>query len=239
MIVLLTRAYDDSARIAADLAGQGIESLIWPLMQIVPLGGQVHVPEGTEAVLLTSAHAAHRCRNVPGLTGLPAFCVGAATAEAARQAGFGAAVSGPGTADGLADLALRSGHTRFFYLRGREISTDLVGLLSGVHVDQCVVYGADAVETVDPVVDQALQHGQIGVATVWSARQGAILSGFASDHPAWSLAKTDLVAISENAAADLHNSGFRRILVASQPDAASMVTKISAAVRQKAEGQQL
>ena len=44
MTVLLTRAAEDSARIAALLAEHGIDSLTWPLVEIVPVGGALEVP---------------------------------------------------------------------------------------------------------------------------------------------------------------------------------------------------
>ena len=51
MTVLLTRPAEDSARIAAKLAGQGICSMTWPLMEIWPVGDALDIPDAAEAVL--------------------------------------------------------------------------------------------------------------------------------------------------------------------------------------------
>ena len=234
MAVLLTRPAKDSARIAALLAEQGVSSLTWPLVEIVPVGGALEVPEGTEALLFTSAHAVRQFGELSPRRDLPALCVGATTAGAARDAGLSDVAEAAGTAEDLINLAMASGLDRFLYLRGRDVSVDLSAELGarGYSVTERVVYAADAATSVDARADAALKAGKIAAITVWSARQAAILAGFAETSTGWSLETVDLIAISTKAAAPLHNSGFRRILVASRPDAQAMIREIRAAVRQ-------
>jgi len=235
MTVLLTRPYEDSVRMAERLTG--IETLIWPLMQIAPVGGAVVVPAGVEAMLITSAHALRRVGEKAFPRNLPVFCVGPRTAEIANDAGFETVHSAEGTAVDLAGLAQKSGLKSFFYPRAEQVSTDLKGLMaeSGVWVDDVIVYRAGATSDVAAEAESALKDGRISVVTVWSARQAEILADFVARNPKWRLETTDLVAISDRAATVLEKTGFRRILVASRPDANAMIKMISAAVRQKAD----
>ena len=234
--VLLTRPRADSERIAAQLVASGIDSLIWPQMQIVPLGQNEPIPADVDALVLTSAHAVRCLGDETVDRDIRTYCVGAATADAAHDAGFTDVVSADGTSIDLIPLVNRNQPEHVLYPRGREVARDLAGDLAraGVRVTEQIVYGADPGEPAPPEVAKAMHQGRIGAVTVWSARQGAILVQHLADHPDWPLDTVDLIAISDNGARALQKSGFRRILVASQPDAAAMVQAIIAAMRQKA-----
>ncbi|MEM7060249.1 MAG: uroporphyrinogen-III synthase [Pseudomonadota bacterium] len=237
MTVLLTRPEEDSVRIAAQLTKAGIDSLIWPLMQIRSVGDGIEIPDGTQALLVTSAHAV-RCAAEAGVSrDLPVFCVGTRTAEICRDAGFATVHDAAGTAADLVQVVETSGLTRFFYLRGHQVSTDLVATFAetNIQLNEKIVYRADPATQIAPDAADALLAGRIAAVTVWSARQAVILGNFAGLNPGWRLESTDLVAISDRAAGVLEKTGFRRILVASRPDADAMVSLISAAVRQKAD----
>ncbi len=76
------------ATIAAGRArGLAVEG--WPLFEIRPLDWRAPAPDGIGGVLLGSANAV-RCAGsqLDLFAGQPAYCVGEATAEAARAAGL-------------------------------------------------------------------------------------------------------------------------------------------------------
>ncbi len=235
MTVLLTRPYDDSVRVAERLTG--INTLIWPLMRIVPVGGPVIVPDDADAMLITSAHALRRVAEAAAPRDLSVYCVGTRTADIAKELGFSTVHNAEGTAADLAGLARKSGLMSFFYPRAEQISTDLKGLMAdwGARVDDVIVYRAEATADVSEEVETAFEDRRISAVTVWSARQAEILVDFIARKPKWQLETADLIAISDRAATVLEKTGFRRILVASRPDANAMIQSISAAVRQKAD----
>jgi uroporphyrinogen-III synthase len=226
--VLLTRPAEDNARIAAMLEPLGASCLAWPLTRIVPLVGRLEVPAGTEAILFSSANAVRAFAAAAPLRDLPALCVGERTADCARAAGFALVQSAGGDAADLARLARESGHRRFFHPRGRE-TTRLP--LDGVAVDAVPVYAAEPAGPPPPEAAEAFAKGAIGIVTVWSPRNGAILRDWLAEaRPP--LGRTRLVGISAAAVAPLGRAGFAGVLVAARPDASAMVERAGALLRQ-------
>ena len=137
-LVLVTRPKGSSDALLADLEALGADVLEAPVQEIVPIGDLVDLPANTSA-LFTSRHAVGR---VGSAKGRAAYCVGDATAEAARTAGF-SAVSASGDAEDLLALLIRERPGgAFAYLRGRHVSQDLEKDLrdQGFNVSSQVVY---------------------------------------------------------------------------------------------------
>jgi uroporphyrinogen-III synthase len=68
---------------------QGLDAAAVPLFTVEPVAWEVPDPGSFDALLLTSANAVrHAGEGLKALRGLPAYAVGDATAEAAREAGF-------------------------------------------------------------------------------------------------------------------------------------------------------
>src|SRR4051812_25250109 len=102
MRLLVTRPEPDATRTAQVLRAQGHEVLVAPLLSTQTIEAEFAGPYA--AVLMTSANAARALSEHPRaaeLSELPAFTVGARSAEAARAAGFAEVVSADGA---LADL---------------------------------------------------------------------------------------------------------------------------------------
>jgi len=108
--ILVTRPQPSAAATAARLEALGHEAIVLPMMEAV------HTPQAAldvlalphSAIAVTSAEAVRVLgaigdRLTPYLR-TPVFCVGAATADAARQSGFRSVITGPGTGSGLAHL---------------------------------------------------------------------------------------------------------------------------------------
>jgi uroporphyrinogen-III synthase len=83
---------------------RGLDAIAVPLFEIDPLSWTPPGPSAFDGLLLTSANAV-RCggERLRGLRALPAYCVGEATASAAREAGFTLAAVGSGGVDELLD----------------------------------------------------------------------------------------------------------------------------------------
>ena len=232
MRVLITRPLEDSRRVADALEADGIACLIWPLTRIVPTMTALRVPQGVGGLLFTSANGVRAFATLSGRRDLPALCVGARTAEAARGAGFGSVLSAEGDAQALAGLAGRSGIRAFLHPRGRDAAGDLKGRLAGTgqRVTEAVVY--EARETGPPAapVAAALARGAVDLVTAWSRRNAEILARRLPEAGA-ALGGTDALAISPAAAGPLAGAGFRRVAVAERPDGAAMLAAIRAAAR--------
>lgn len=151
MQVLVTRPQPEAARTAARLTALGHDVVLAPLLITAAVDWEL--PEVLpEAVAFTSAAAVRLAGpQLATLRHLPVFVVGAATAQAARDAGF--AVPGqialaskhadpvnatPGTAAALLERIGGSGLGRVLYLAGRDrAARDLPP-----NVDLHVVYAA-------------------------------------------------------------------------------------------------
>jgi uroporphyrinogen-III synthase len=226
--VLLTRPAEENARIADMLEARGARCLAWPLTRIVPLVGRLEVPAGTEAILFSSANAVRAFAAVCPVRDLPALCVGDRTADCARGAGFALVESAGGDAADLARLARASGHRRFFHPRGREVARLP---LEDVTVEAVPVYAAEPAGPPPAEVAEAFAEGAIGIVTVWSPRNGAILGDWLAEaRPA--LGGTRLVGISAASVAPLGRAGFAGVLVAARPDARAMVERMGELLRQ-------
>src|SRR5687767_8526978 len=97
MRLLVTRPEPDATRSAEVLRGRGHEVLVAPLLSTQTIEAEFGGPYA--AILLTSANAARALssyRQAEAITRLPALTVGARSAEAAREAGFGDITSADG-----------------------------------------------------------------------------------------------------------------------------------------------
>ncbi len=126
-LVLLTRPEAAARRFAAQLAGLAVEPVIAPLMRIAPVDHDGARLRAAPRLVLTSVHAVPAAG--PG-AGRLAWCVGPATAAAARAAGF-EVIEGPGDARRLAPML--AGESRLLHPHGRHVT-------AGLPVEGMVVY---------------------------------------------------------------------------------------------------
>lgn len=138
MTLWLTRPAEDSAALAAALT---LPSIIAPVMEIVPIA--VTLPnKKPDALVLTSRHAAYAIPNA--WHALPVYCVGEATAEAARAKGCNYVQIGKSSALDLLPLihAQQKAGSRLLHLSGEEVKIDLVPLLALHHIqlERSIVY---------------------------------------------------------------------------------------------------
>ena len=102
--ILAIRAQPGCAATVAAGTAAGLAIEAWPLFLIRPLTWQALPPDAIDALLLGSASAPrHGGAALASYRGKPAFCVGEATAEAARAAGLDIAAIGSGGLQALLD----------------------------------------------------------------------------------------------------------------------------------------
>lgn len=254
--LLLTRPRDASARFARQFAAQfGADwpVVIAPLQEIVPLcsdlGGDY------DAVVLTSAAGAQVL--APG-RGRDAWCVGLATAEAARAKGFyprGFEGDEKKGGDGLAlarAMVKAGAKGRMLYPHGRHRSVDLARLLPEmVRLCSVVAYDQRAVP-IPPDVRARLCDGQGPIlAPVFSRRSGLLLAQAVSGalsgaqggmkRPLWVAAISDAAAEplaalpSAGDAPDTAPSAMR-FAIAPRPDAAGVLAALASLLTTEIEG---
>ena len=185
--------------------------------------------DGVQCFAFTSAHAVRGFDMPAGPPSLPAWCVGSATAAAARAAGF-VAISADGDAAALVRLiagAWQPSGGDVLYLRGAHVAGDLAGQLRtcGVAVREAVVYDQPARPLPEPA-RALLAAGAADVVAIFSAR-GARLFAAAAESAGWPLGTSVVVAISTAADAALGGLGVARRVVAERPDRYGMLEALA------------
>lgn len=217
--------------LAAELAEHGIASIISPVMRIELLGlGSVATPP--TAMLVTSRHALHALAELPAdWRSLPLYCVGDATAEAARMVGFPHVIAGGGEVLSLLpQVALAVGPgSRVLYLSGEETRADVATLLASaaITVDTQVVYRAIAETALDATVLEALKAHTLRAAAFFSPRSAALACGLLKAHKvADAAAQMEAFCLSLNVAGEAGALPWAKLYAAHQPTRTAMVQLI-------------
>jgi uroporphyrinogen-III synthase len=225
--VLITRPLVEAQAFRASLAvrlGERVCALVTPLMAVEYL--LPDLPAGPfAAVIFTSASAVAGAVRLQAELPRCAFCVGAATAERARAAGF-SAVSADGDADALVEMVRAASPVgRLLYLRGKDTRGEVAERLNsaGIETESLVVYR----QTPQPLAPeaQALLRSEGPVLVPLFSPASARL--FAAALPDDARAILYLVALSR-AVADAAASVPREALVlARRPDAEAMLDAVA------------
>jgi uroporphyrinogen-III synthase len=209
--VLVTRPHADST--AVTLRARGHDVTLAPLMQFEAVAWQAEPPE---AIMLTSPQGA-RCAALAAAWRVPAYAVGAATAAAARAAGFGDVRDGGGTAQALVDRIAADGYARVQHLAGADRTAVVVP--EGLHIDVVIVYRAALVPLAAvPSADWVL---------LYSARTAA---HFAHEIDRQGKPRRDVaIGVLSAAVAAAAGPGWRTLVVAAAPNEAALLAAIDAA----------
>lgn len=230
-LLLLTRPLVQSRRFAveADAALPPHETVIAPLSEVVPVPYDSAVFDGARGLVLTSANAVPQ---LPPLPGLPAWCVGPATARAARAAGFDPRDGGGDAAALIEVLSRERPAGPLVHAHGLHVARDLVAAMAsrGITLRGVTVYAARVLDL--PTAVRPRLTGQSAVvAPLFSpraARHFARQPGVA-DAPA-----LRLVAISPACAAALPDILRARCRIADAPDGEAMLRALADAMSQDA-----
>jgi uroporphyrinogen-III synthase len=235
MLVLLTRALEESKRTAAALAREGHESIISPVLEMVPTGAIW--PAGlADGVIAASARAFELLSAEPewplpeARRLLPLLLVGEKTYQAARERGFdGDAVIAQDAKALAAKITERfPAPCRLVYLAGRDRKPDLEQILSadGYTIELIEIYAAQPAEC---LTDEALiraRKSEIGAVLHYSRRSSGIFLDLAQE-AGLDLTRLNHVCISADAAAPLVEAGLLRVLVAKVPEEQAMLAIVN------------
>jgi uroporphyrinogen-III synthase len=144
MKVWVTRAEPGASRTAQRLRALGHEPLVAPVLAVRALPAVIDLSD-IGALAFTSANGVRAFAALTRDRGLPAFCVGDATAHAAREAGFTAVASADGDVAALAEVIAQAGQGiagTVLFAGAAEPAGDLVGALTrqGIKARAAAVY---------------------------------------------------------------------------------------------------
>lgn len=218
-ILLITRPEPEAGALAARLEGCGARVVVSPLTGIA--FRDIVIPEGSEAVF-TSRNGVRAFVRAGGKAAR-AWCVGDATAEAARAAGM-EAISAGGDAEDLLALLLRERPgAELCHVRGAQHRGDLVARLVAGGLRARAVEGYGQVPLAPTQAAVAAMRGRAPVvAPVYSPGAARRLA------EAWEGGAPLLIgAISPAAAAPVKHLARNGLSIAAQPDGESMLTVLS------------
>ena len=181
MRLLVTRPDEDASATIAALEALGHEAVAAPLLTIEPLADAAIPDEAWQAILITSANGVRAIAGHPDFKkfrSVPVLTVGAASAEAAREAGFVSVVSAEGNVELLVELAaskLDPSSGPLLHVAGSVTAGNLKGGLEaqGFRVVRVVLYQAQAAKHLPEAARDALTAGTIDGVLFYSPRTAA------------------------------------------------------------------
>lgn len=222
--VLVTRSEPGASETAARLIDAGYVPIVEPVFAIEPIAAAI---PPFDALAFTSANGARMLARLSARRDVTAFCVGARTAEAAREMGYANVTSADGDVEALAALIVEklTASIRLLHAGNEETRGDLTGRLrsAGHTADFVAIFRAIAVDAPGPALAAHLKGQPIFEAILIHSPRGAkILSGFATG----SAPPLAIAAISQAAAAPLASIAHR-VEIAVHPDEQSLLSALS------------
>lgn len=216
--LLLTRPQAASTRFATQLAHLGLKVVISPILRIAPMPHDAAALAQAVGLVFTSVNAVPAAG--PG-QGRPAICVGPATAQAARDAGF-KVTEGPGDAARMMPLLTGLG-AGWLHPHGAHLAAQLP-------VPGMVVYD----QVAQPLTSEArgvLMGDAAVIVPLFSPRSARLISDAAraASAPLW-------IAPISPAAAESCSLAVARVALAPRPDAVGVQAAVETLVLQEQSG---
>jgi uroporphyrinogen-III synthase/DNA-binding transcriptional MerR regulator len=228
--ILVTRPEPAGSELAARLRREGFETHLAPLSRYVPVDADLGVSVDCQALVFTSAQGVAQYPPPPQSRDTTVFAVGAATAEAAQQAGFAHVIAAGGDVRDLAQtlIARKSdlGLQAVLHISGEDTAEDLGQLLadSGIAVHRRIVYRTEFIEQLPPEVERALVESKIDTVLLFSARAAQHwLKILSREDLRAASAKLEAVCLSDRVAAELRGTPWRAVKVARTPQVEAML----------------
>jgi len=215
MRVWVTRAEPGASETAERLRRLGCEPVVRPVLAVRPLDPPLDL-HGVAALAFTSRNGVDAFAARSPARDVPALCVGDATAEVARRAGFADVRSAAGDVEALAALIASLGFDGVVLHAGaREPAGDLAGALAaaGVRARAVALYETVPVEGPAPSADAVLVH---------SPKAARLLASRLDPAEA-----PPVACLSAAAARPLAEVGFARVVAAPFPDEAALLKLLS------------
>lgn len=230
--VIVTRPAEAAAELQAELSGHGIEALAAPMLTVEPGDPAAVLPEGIQAVLVTSGNGAQAAARLGLDPALPVLAVGEATAQAAGGAGFTAVTAASGDAAALAALVVRTCRPDWgplLWVSGAAVSTDLVETLSGsgFTVIRRVAYRTEMARALPPEVEEGLRAGSVEGVLFFSPRSAEAFARLVGERGLEDACATlSAYCLSDPIAQSASKLAWRAIHVAETPTKAALIAAV-------------
>lgn len=184
--IWITRAQPGAEVTAERVRALGHDAIVAPLLAVRVLPDVSVDLHGVAALAFTSANGVRAFADASGERTLKVFAVGAATAQAARQAGFKSVLSADGDVEALAEgIAVRRGELRGAVLHpgAAEPAGDLAGALEkhGVEARRLILYETAPVDVAGAEVEALSRSDAV---LLHSPRAAQVLAKLLKAHPA-------------------------------------------------------
>lgn len=218
---IITRAQPGADETAARVSALGHMPLISPALELVADSAAIMPDDaGIDSYIFTSANGVRFFSLRRNERTKTAWCVGPATAAAARDAGFQDVQESQGNAIDLAHfIAARLTPSRrpLLHVANAAAKGDLAATLSGLDIETVFapLYRAETAKTLSIPVQKTLQATLPALALVHSAKGATAFASLAKDFPTDHLSA---IAISVKAAQPLMELGVGEIHIARAPN---------------------
>src|SRR5689334_13474006 len=184
--IWITRAQPGADVTAERVRALGHEAIVAPLLTVKPLSDVAVDLSGVAALAFTSANGVRAFADISPERALRVFAVGAATAQAARAAGFRLVLSADGDVEALAEgIGKRRGELRGAVLHpgAAEPAGDLAGALAkhGIEARRLILYETVPVKLAPELAAELVQAD---AALLHSPRAAKALAALLKAHPA-------------------------------------------------------
>ena len=173
--VIVTRPAESAAELAEALTDLGFTALLAPMLSIEPVVPPPALPDGVQAVLITSANAVDALAAMGVSLATPVLAVGDSSAAAASARGFASVRTASGAGADLVDLvvsALSPEAGPLLWVAGDAVSVALDTELKahGFIVHRRVGYRSVPAGRLGPEVAAALRGGAVAAVLFFSPR---------------------------------------------------------------------
>ena len=233
--ILVTRPESDSQEIATLLRARGHEPVIEPLLTIAPIAGAVPDLAGAQALLFTSANGVRAFAALSSARNLPAFAVGDATAQAAREAGFAGVKSAAGDVADLAALVCRELDPKngtLVHIAGTVVAGDLAAQLGAKRfsLTRAVLYEAKPAMKLSQSLVESLRNKGLDAVIFFSPRTAATFVTLIRQAGLEQAARNvDALCLSRAVANAARDLPWRKIRSARRPELAALLDEIDTA----------
>lgn len=233
--VLITRALDAAKSSEKNVAAQNHIPIVFPLFEIVRLD-EAPPEESFDGIIFTSRNAVQSISNggfdPQNILG-NAWCVGAKTAQLAKEKGYQRIHLADGNAKSLAEAIIAQGPQtgrRLFYPTTRTPSFDMAEILtgSGFEIVQTVVYEQRTIFPERSALDQLIAEKEPDTVLIHSKRSGLHTSRVLFETEGFEPPALSAITISPQCSDSLLKYPWANVYSAATPTEAAMLDLISA-----------
>ena len=226
--VFVTRPAHQAAALAAEVERRGFTAILAPVLDFRITEGPALDVDGLAGIAVTSANGVEALATRTTRRDTRVFAVGAATAEAARAAGFTHVETAEGTARALATFIaarVKPGDGAILYPAGADTAFDLIGALEPARITvlQVRAYEMPVAPNLPKAARDVLDSGGPAIALLMSVRTANAFGDLAG-----ALKNVTALCLSDAVAAAARGFGFAAVLAAREPNQTALLDLLEA-----------